>query len=106
MKAISGATCALILCVSAIASSQSETQHLDSQKPDVQAASAELAFARLKTLAGNYFPRESSVGQTPVRRTLLARQAFGYLDAVSPIAKTRSPIHKVLGHRLRLKWPS
>jgi len=75
MKAISGATCALILCVSAIASSQSETQHLDSQKPDVQAASAELAFARLKTLAGNWKGRagmgtQGGMDSAPVRVSL------------------------------------
>jgi hypothetical protein len=54
MKAISFVTCALMLYVSTIAFSQSETQKPDGQKPDTQLASAEFAFARLKTLAGNW----------------------------------------------------
>jgi hypothetical protein len=54
MKAISFITCALVLCVSRIALSQSETHKPDGQKSDAQQASAQLAFARLKTLAGNW----------------------------------------------------
>jgi hypothetical protein len=54
MKAISFITCALVLCVSRIALSQSETHKRDGQKSDAQQASAQLAFARLKTLAGNW----------------------------------------------------
>jgi hypothetical protein len=49
MKTISFVKCALILCASTIAFPQSETQ-----KTDVQQTPAELAFARLKTLAGNW----------------------------------------------------
>jgi hypothetical protein len=75
MKAISCATCALILCVSAIASSHSATQHLDTQEPDAQAASAELAFSRLKTLAGNWKGRagmgaQQGMDSAPVRVSL------------------------------------
>jgi hypothetical protein len=54
MKAISLVTFALVLCVSTIALSQSEMHKPDAQKPDAQQTSAELAFARLKTLAGNW----------------------------------------------------
>jgi hypothetical protein len=59
MKAISFMTCALMLCVSTIALSQTETQNPDRQKPEGREAparpsSAEVAFARLKTLAGNW----------------------------------------------------
>jgi hypothetical protein len=49
MKATSFVTCALILCVSTIALSQSAMQ-----KPDAQPASADQTFARLKTLAGTW----------------------------------------------------
>jgi len=54
MKAISFVTCALMLCISTIALPQSEMHKPDGQKPDAQQTSAELAFARLKTLAGNW----------------------------------------------------
>jgi hypothetical protein len=72
MKAISFATCALMLCVSTIALSQSETHKPDGQKPDAQQASAQLAFARLKTLAGNW-KGEAAMGpgvNAPVRVSL------------------------------------
>ncbi|MGB6481891.1 MAG: hypothetical protein WBE86_00235 [Candidatus Acidiferrales bacterium] len=49
MKAISFVTCALMLCASTIGFSQSQTR-----KPDGQDPHAQLAFARLKTLAGNW----------------------------------------------------
>jgi hypothetical protein len=54
MKAISFVTCALMLCVSTIGLSQSQTPKPDGQEPRAQQASAQLAFARLKTLAGNW----------------------------------------------------
>ncbi|MGB6877555.1 MAG: hypothetical protein WBD87_16135 [Candidatus Acidiferrales bacterium] len=49
MKAISFVTCALMLCASTIGLSQSQTR-----KPDDQDPHAQQAFARLKTLAGNW----------------------------------------------------
>jgi len=49
MKAISFVICALTLCVSTIALPQSETHKPDGQKPVAQEA-----FARLKTVAGNW----------------------------------------------------
>ena len=64
MKAISFVTCALMLCVSTIALSQSETHKPDGQKPDAQPASAELAFARLKTLAGSW-KGQAAMGPQP-----------------------------------------
>jgi hypothetical protein len=64
MKAISFVTCALALCVSTIALSQSETHKPDGQKPDAQQASAQLAFARLKTLAGNW-KGQAAMGPQP-----------------------------------------
>jgi hypothetical protein len=54
MKAISFLTCALMLCVSMISLLQSAAHTPGRQKPEAQQASAELAFARLKTLAGNW----------------------------------------------------
>lgn len=54
MKAISSVTCALMLCVSPIALSQSQTHKQDGQERDVRQTSAQLAFTRLKTLAGNW----------------------------------------------------
>jgi broad specificity polyphosphatase/5'/3'-nucleotidase SurE len=61
MKTISFAMCALVLCVSAIALSQSETHKPDGQEPDAQQTAAQLAFARLKTLAGNWKGRAARV---------------------------------------------
>jgi hypothetical protein len=71
MKAISFVTCALMLCVSTIALSQSQTHKPDGQKPDAQQASAQLAFARLKTLAGNW-KGQAAMGpdSAPVRVSL------------------------------------
>ena len=60
-----------MLGISTIALSQSETQ-APSQKPDGQQTSAQLAFARLKTLAGNW-KGEASMGpgmKAPVRVSL------------------------------------
>src|ERR1700733_939538 len=54
MKTISFVSCALVLCVATIAFSQSEIPKPDSQRIDAQQAAAQLAFARLKTLAGNW----------------------------------------------------
>jgi hypothetical protein len=54
MKAVACVTCALMLCVSTIAWSQSEMPKPDGQEPGAQQTSAEQAFARLKTLAGNW----------------------------------------------------
>ena len=59
MKAISFVTSALMLCVSTIAWSQSETHKPDGQKPDAQ-----LAFARLETLAGNW-KGQAALGPQP-----------------------------------------
>jgi hypothetical protein len=64
MKTISFAMCALVLCVSAIALSQSETHKPDGQEPDAQQTAAQLAFARLKTLAGNWKGR-AAMGPQP-----------------------------------------
>jgi hypothetical protein len=54
MKTIFFVACALMLGASTIAWSQSETRKPDDQKSDVQQTSAQLAFARLKGLAGNW----------------------------------------------------
>ncbi len=54
MKAVSFVACALVLCASAIAFSRSETQKPAGEKSDAQEESAQKAFARLKTLAGNW----------------------------------------------------
>jgi hypothetical protein len=54
MKAIPVVTCAVILCVSTIALSQSEMHKQDGQKSDAQPSPTQLAFAQLKTLAGNW----------------------------------------------------
>jgi hypothetical protein len=69
MKAISFLTCGLMLCVSTIALSKSETHQADAQKPDAQPSSAQpppaqLAFARLKTLAGNW-KGQAAMGPQP-----------------------------------------
>lgn len=58
------ATCTLMLCVSTIALSQSETHKPDGQRPDAQEASAQLAFARLKALAGNW-QGQAAMGPQP-----------------------------------------
>jgi hypothetical protein len=59
MKAISFVTCALMMCLSTIAWSHGGPQKANGQKfaatqATLQQSSAELAFARLKTLAGNW----------------------------------------------------
>lgn len=54
MKALSFVACALMLCASTTALSQSETHKPDGQKFDAKQASPQQAFARLKTLAGNW----------------------------------------------------
>ncbi len=64
MKGISVVTCALVLCVSTIASSQSGPHKPDAQKPGAQQAAAQLAFARLKTLAGNW-TGQAAMGPQP-----------------------------------------
>jgi hypothetical protein len=53
MKALSFVTCTVVLFVSTIALAQS-MHKTDGQKPDAQDAPAQQAFARLKTLAGNW----------------------------------------------------
>jgi hypothetical protein len=64
MKGISFVTCALTLCISTIALSQSETHQPDGQKSDARQASVQLAFARLKTLAGNW-QGQAAMGSQP-----------------------------------------
>ena len=64
MKAISSLTCALLLCVSTTALSQSETHKPHGQQPDAQQTSAQRAFARLKTLAG-YWNGKAAMGPQP-----------------------------------------
>jgi hypothetical protein len=54
MNANSFVTCVLMLCVSTLALPQSETHKSDAKNPDAQQASSQQAFARLKTLAGNW----------------------------------------------------
>ena len=64
MKPISLVTCAVMLCVSTIALSQTETHKPDGQKPDAPQTSAQLAFARLKTLAGAW-KGQAAMGPQP-----------------------------------------
>jgi|SRR5271170_2061627 len=54
MKTVSFLTWTLMLSVSTVALLQSETHKPDGQSPDAQLVSSQLAFARLKTLAGNW----------------------------------------------------
>ena len=63
---------ALMLCISTIALSQSGMETPGSQMPDGQQTSAQLAFARLKTLAGNW-KGQAAMGpgmKAPVRVSL------------------------------------
>jgi hypothetical protein len=62
MKAIPFVT--LMLFGSAMALSQSEMHKAPDQRPDAQQASAQLAFARLKTLAGNW-KGQATMGPQP-----------------------------------------
>jgi hypothetical protein len=64
MKAISVVSCALMLCVATVALSQSETRKPAGQKIDAPQASAQLAFDRLKTLAGNW-KGQAAMGPQP-----------------------------------------
>ena len=64
MKAISFASCALMLCLGPTVLSQSEIRKPDGQRADAQQASAQLAFARLKTLAGNW-KGQAAMGPQP-----------------------------------------
>jgi len=64
MKAISFVSCALMLCVATVALLQSETRKPDGQKIDAPQASAQLAFDRLKTLAGNW-KGQAAMGPQP-----------------------------------------
>jgi hypothetical protein len=75
MKPVSFASCALMLCIATIALSQSEMRKPDAQKVDAQQSSAQLAFARLKTLAGNWKGQatmgpQSGMSSAPVRVSL------------------------------------
>lgn len=54
MKAATVVICALIICLATIAVSQSPMRKPDAPKSDPQGASAQLAFTRLKTLAGTW----------------------------------------------------
>jgi hypothetical protein len=54
MKAISFVSCALMLGVATTALSRSEVRESEGQKADAQQTSAQLAFARMKTLAGKW----------------------------------------------------
>jgi hypothetical protein len=54
MKATFLVVCAVVLCAPTIALPQSATRKPDDQKGGAPQASAELAFTRLKTLAGNW----------------------------------------------------
>ena len=72
MKPLSFLTLVLTFCISTIALSQSGMQTPGSQKPDGQQTSAQLAFARLKTLAGNW-KGQAAMGpgmKAPVRVSL------------------------------------
>ena len=64
MKAISFVMCALMLCVSTIALSQAQMHKADGRETDAQQGSAQLAFARLKTLAGNW-KGQAAMGPPP-----------------------------------------
>jgi hypothetical protein len=80
MKATFPTACGLMLCVSTVASSQSATHTPGGQPPAVQQSPAEMAFARLKTLAGNWkgqaaMEGDSGVINAPVR--LLLRVTSG-----------------------------
>jgi hypothetical protein len=54
MKATSLVLCTVILCAATIVLAQSTAPKPDERKGSAQQASAQLAFARLKTLAGNW----------------------------------------------------
>ncbi|MFZ0039143.1 MAG: hypothetical protein WAK91_17090 [Candidatus Acidiferrales bacterium] len=54
MKAISFVSCGLMLCVASVALSQSEMQKPEGQKGDAHESTAQMAFARMKALAGNW----------------------------------------------------
>src|SRR5215471_13897407 len=68
VNAISFITCALMLCLATLGLPKSETRRPAGQKPDTQPdtrqGSAEQAFARLKTLAGNW-KGQASMGPQP-----------------------------------------
>ena len=64
MKVLLFVSCAVMLCAATIAVPQSETRKPDGQKPDAQQASTQLAFARLKTLAGNW-KGQAAMGPQP-----------------------------------------
>jgi len=64
MKALSFVACVMMLCGAAIATSHSETREPTGQKPDAQQTSAQVAFARLKTLAGNW-KGQAAMGPQP-----------------------------------------
>jgi hypothetical protein len=64
MKTILFVSCALMLCVATIAWSQSEMHKPDGQKADAHQEAAQLAFARLKTLAGNW-KGQAAMGPQP-----------------------------------------
>ena len=72
MKTMSLVRCALMLCVATIAWSQSATPKQAGQKSDAQPVSAELAFARLKTLAGNW-KGQAAMGTQPEMKSAPVR---------------------------------
>ena len=64
MKILLLASCALTLSVSPIAWSQTQTREPDGRKPDARQTPAQRAFARLKTLAGNW-KGQAAMGPEP-----------------------------------------
>jgi len=64
MKILLLASCALALSVSPIAWSQTQTREPDGRKPDARQTPAQRAFARLKTLAGNW-KGQAAMGPEP-----------------------------------------
>ena len=72
MKAIPFVSCALLLCVATIAVSPSVMRKPDGQKADAPQASAQLAFARLKTLAGHW-KGQAAMGPQPATNTASVR---------------------------------
>ena len=91
MKSISLALCALVLGVATMAWSQSAMRMPDGQKADAPPASAQLAFSRLKTLAGHW-KGTSPVG--PVRVSLrVTSGGDALMHEMVPEGRSDDPTH-------------
>ncbi len=96
MKVIASVACVVMLGMSAIALSQSDTRRADGQTPDTPQPAAQLAFARLKTLAG-VWKGQAAMGpgmNAPVRVSLrVTSGGAAVMHEMVPEGRSDDPTH-------------